>query len=69
MFTIYGFVTFMSVINRFTQRVPKTEVSYQKGQVPFAIIGALGCFAVPLYQMIYVFIIQVAKDPFEKYTT
>jgi len=69
MFTIYGFVTFMSIINRFTQRVPKTEVSYQKGQVPFAIIGALGCFAVPLYQMIYVFIIQVAEDPFKEYTT
>ncbi len=69
MFTVYGFVTFMSVINRFTHRVPKTEVSYQKGQVPFAIIGALGCFAIPLYQMIYVFIVQVAQKPFEAYTT
>ena len=57
----------MSVVNRFTHKVPKSEVNYQKGQVPFALIGAIGCFLVPLYQMIYVFIVQVAKDPFDNY--
>lgn len=66
-FTVYGFVSLMSVVNRFTHRVPQSEVSYQKGQVVFAIIGALGCFLVPLYQMIYAFIIKVAQNPNEAY--
>ena len=56
MFTIYGFVALMSVINRKTHRVPTLEVKYQKGQVPLAIIGVIGCFIVPLYQMGYVFL-------------
>ena len=68
-FTVYGFVALMSVVNRFTHRVPQSEVSYQKGQVFFAVIGALGCFLVPLYQMIYVFIIQVAQNPNATYDT
>lgn len=66
-FTVYGFVSLMSVVNRFTHRVPQSEVSYQKGQVVFATIGTLGCFLVPLYQMIYVFIIQVAQNPNDTY--
>ena len=69
MFTIYGFVTLMSVVNRATHKVPKSEVPYQKGQVPLAIIGALGCFLVPLYQMIYVFIYQVVQAPNTLYIT
>ena len=68
-FTVYGFVALMSVINRITHKVPTSEVAYQKGQVPLAIIGTIGCFAVPLYQMIYVFIYQVAVDPTAPYTT
>ena len=68
-FTVYGFVALMSVINRITHKVPTSEVAYQKGQVPLAIIGTIGCFAVPLYQMIYVFIYQVAKAPTEIYNT
>ena len=68
-FTVYGFVALMSVINRITHKVPTSEVAYQKGQVPLAIIGTIGCFAVPLYQMIYVFIYQVAHDPTAPYTT
>ena len=63
MFTVYGFVTLMAIINRKTQKVPKSEVSYQKGQVPLAIIACIGCFTVPLYQMIYVFIYRVAMYP------
>ena len=68
-FTVYGFVALMSVINRITHKVPTSEVAYQKGQVPLAIIGTIGCFAVPLYQMIYVFIYQVADNPTAPYTT
>ena len=68
-FTVYGFVALMSVINRITHKVPTSEVAYQKGQVPLAIIGTIGCFAVPLYQMIYVFIYQVVVDPTAPYTT
>ena len=68
MFTVYGCVALMSVVNRKTQRVPKSEVPYQKGQVPLAIIGALGCFLVPLYQMGYVFLYEAiteSSDPFK----
>jgi len=63
MFTVYGFVTLMSVVNRKTHKVPKSEVPYQKGQVPMAIIGAVGCFLVPLYQMVYVFLYQAIVMP------
>jgi amino acid transporter len=68
-FTVYGFVTLMSVVNRKTNKVPASEVAHQKGQIPLAIIGAIGCFAIPLYQMIYVFIYQVAIDPTAPYHT
>ena len=67
-FTVYGFVALMSVINRITHKVPTSEVAYQRGQVPLAIIGTIGCFAVPLYQMIYVFIYEVVKDPNAPFT-
>lgn len=66
-FTVYGFVALMSVINRKTHKVPGSEVPYQRGQVPLAIIGAIGCFAVPLYQMIYEFIYRVVDNPTESY--
>ena len=68
-FTVYGFVALMSVINRKTHKVPTSEVPYQRGQVPLAIIGAIGCFAVPLYQMIYEFIYKVVVNPTESYGT
>ena len=66
-FLMYGFVAFMSVVNRFTNKVSQSEVPHQKGQVPLAIIAALGCFLIPIYQMVYEFIIKVIQNPMEDF--
>ncbi|MBQ6280180.1 MAG: APC family permease [Mycoplasma sp.] len=66
-FTIYGFVVLMSIINRITNKIPQSEVPRQKGHVVFASISVLGCFLVPLYQMIYEFIYKVVLNPTGEY--
>lgn len=66
-FTIYGFVVLMSIINRFTDKIPQSEVPHQRGHIVFASISVLGCFLVPLYQMIYEFIYKVISNPTGEY--
>ena len=62
-FMIFAFVAIMSVVNRKTQRVPVSEVSYQKFQKTAAIISAIGCFGINLYGMFYQFLIRTILTP------
>lgn len=54
-FGIYGIVPLASVINRKTNKVPTSEVPRQKGQIPAAIVGGLGCLFIAGYCMFYQF--------------
>ena len=54
-FLNYGFIALMSFVNRFTKRVPESEVSYQKGQSVAAIISFIGCLFVACYGLFYQF--------------
>ena len=66
-FLNYGFIALMSFVNRFTKRVPESEVSYQKGQSVAAIISFIGCLFVACYGLFYQFLADPIINPNEEF--
>lgn len=66
-FLNYGFIALMSFVNRFTKRVPESEVSYQKGQSVAAIISFIGCLFVACYGLFYQFLADPIMNPNEEF--
>ena len=66
-FLNYGFIALMSLVNRFTKRVPESEVSYQKGQSVAAIISFIGCLFVACYGLFYQFLADPIMNPNEEF--
>ncbi len=60
-FGVYATLSAASIVNRYSLKAP--EVVKQKGQVPVAAIGAIGCFFVFAYGMIWQFCGAIAIKP------
>ena len=61
-FLVYGTVSFMSIMNRKTNKVPVSEVSYQKGQCIAASIATIGCWGIAGYCLIKQFLYDPIID-------
>ena len=61
-FLVYGTVSFMSIMNRKTNKVPVSEVSYQKGQCIAASIATIGCWGIAGYCLIKQFLCDPIMD-------